>query len=152
MKISPPISCILLGLASLAASDNKPQPSPLDWNTTDQSARGKAREMANTFGMHGYRMRDGHWVGTLEKGQPVVVAVHLSAGNDYWFFASGDDLGTKLRVSIYDPEGFYTGSQCYQEGATASSGFTALRTGPQVIQLAITEGDNTNASMVYSYK
>jgi hypothetical protein len=41
------------------------------------------------FANDGFKVRDGHWTGTVKKGDRTVVAVNLYAGNEYWFHRRG---------------------------------------------------------------
>jgi hypothetical protein len=56
---------------------------------TDQevAARAVALELAGAFANDGFKLRDGHWAGTLAPGESKIIAVNLYAGNEYWFSA-----------------------------------------------------------------
>ena len=54
---------------------------------TDQEveAHKAVLDLAGAFTNDGFKMRDGHWSGTLKTGERALIAVNLYAGNQYWF-------------------------------------------------------------------
>jgi hypothetical protein len=42
-------------------------------------------DLAGAFTNDGFKMRDGHWVGTIKPHEHALIAVNLYAGNQYWF-------------------------------------------------------------------
>jgi len=130
----------------------KSKPSPLEWNTSDHSPRSRALELAGGFSGDGYKVRDGFWSGSLEKGTPVLIEVNLFAGNDYWFSAANLDPSTRLKVSIFDVHGNPVGSQAFDEASRAAAGISVWQSGRYFIRVAMTEGDKADTCMVYSYK
>jgi hypothetical protein len=101
---------------------------------------------------HGYALRDGFWSGTLEKDQPVVIAVQLFAWNDYSFSAAHLDPGSRIRISIFDRWGYKVGSDGSADETSATAGISAVRSDRYFIRLELTEGDKAATCMVYSYK
>jgi hypothetical protein len=148
---------LFLAFAIGPASAQQPEPpqtkpAPLDWNQAALSPRSHALEVAAEGKSQGYAMRDGFWSGTLEKGQPVVLAVHLFAWNDYRFTAAHLEPGSRIRLSIFDRWGNAAGGQESTGETSATADFSAVRSDRYYIQLELTEGDKAQASMVYSYK
>ncbi len=148
---------LLLLLASCPLSTADPgasisQPAPLDWNRAVASPRGRALELAADRQSLGYHLRDGFWSGTLEKDRPVLVAVHLFAGNDYWFTAANLDPDTRLKISLFDRHGDSVGGGSSEGGGQATAGVSAVRSGRYYVRLEMTEGDKAETCMVYSYK
>jgi hypothetical protein len=141
---------LLGGLA--IAEEPKTKPAPLDWNQADDSPRSLALEVASDRKALGYHLRDGFWSGPLEKGQPVIIAVHLFAGNDYWFSAANRDPGSRLKISIFDRWGNAAGGRESEDQGRATAGITAIRSGRYFVRLEMTEGDKAETCMVYSYK
>jgi hypothetical protein len=143
---------LFVAVAPLLATETKSKPSPLNWNQTDQSSRSRAIALAGDFSGQGYHVRDGYWSGTVEKGKPVVIAINLFCGNDYWFSAASPNPSARLKVSIFDCQGRPAVSETYQEESRAAASITAARTGRYFVALDMTEGDKSDACMVYSYK
>jgi hypothetical protein len=135
-----------------AAPEAKSKPAPLDWNQKIDSPRSRALEVAADRQALGYHLRDGFWSGTLEKNQPVLIAVHLFAGNDYWFSAANLDPDTRLKVSLFDRWGNPAGGRESEGQGRATAGISAIRSGPHFVHLEMTEGDKAHTCMVYSYK
>jgi hypothetical protein len=139
--------------AALADSEEpKTQPAPLDWNAADDSPRSRALDVASDRKALGYHLRDGFWSGPVEKGRPVVVAVHLFAGNSYWFSAANRDPDTRLKISLFDRWGYAAGGPGSEGQGRATAGITAARSGRYFVRLEMTEGDKAETCMVYSYK
>ena len=65
---------------------------------TDQevAARQVALELAGAFSNDGFKLRDGHWTGTLSPGESRVIAVNLYSGNEYWFCAGATEISKKI--------------------------------------------------------
>ena len=148
---------LLLGLAWEAASANEQEPprskpAPLDWNQTAESARSRALQIAADGKSQGYALRDGFWSGTLEKGKTIVIPVHLFAWNDYTFSAATLDPGSQIRLAIFDRWGNAAGGEASTGESSAHAWISAVRSDRFYIRLELTEGDKTEACMVYSYK
>ncbi len=143
---------VLGSLATAIAEESKSKPAPLDWNQAVASPRSRALEVAADRKALGYHLRDGFWSGTLEKDKPVVIAVHLFAGNDYWFSAANLDPGTRLKISLFDRWGNAAGGRESEGQARATAGISAIRSGRYFVRLEMTEGDKADTCMVYSYK
>lgn len=148
---------LLLGLAWEAASANEQEPprskpAPLDWNQTAESARSRALQIAANGKSQGYALRDGFWSGTLEKGHAVVIPVHLFAWNNYSFSAASLDSTSRIRLAIFDRWGNAAGGEALAGEASANAWISAVRSDRFYLRLELTEGDKTEACVVYSYK
>ena len=64
-----------------------------------------ALELAGAFSNDGFKIRDGHWAGTLAPGESKIIAVNLYAGNEYWFSAGATEKAKKLAVDVFDETG-----------------------------------------------
>ncbi|MFM8364085.1 MAG: hypothetical protein ACKOAS_02935 [Verrucomicrobiota bacterium] len=141
-----------LVLVSANAEEPTSKPAPLDWNQAASSPRGRALEVAADQKSLGYHLRDGFWSGDLQKEHPVIIAVHLFAGNDYWFTAANLNPGTRLKISIFDRWGNAAGGRESEGQGEATAGISPVRSGRYYVRLAMTEGDKAETCMVYSYK
>lgn len=139
-------------LASASADEPTSKPAPLDWNQAASSPRGRALEVASDQKSLGYHLRDGFWSGPLDNENPVVIAVHLFAGNDYWFSAANLDPNTNLKISLFDRWGNPAGGRESEGKGHATAGISPVRSGRYYVRLAMTEGDKAETCMVYSFK
>ena len=55
-----------------------------------------ALELAGAFSNDGFKLRDGHWAGTLAPNESKIIAVNLYAGNEYWFSAGATERGETI--------------------------------------------------------
>lgn len=71
---------------------------------TDQevAAREIALDLAGAFSNDGFKLRDGHWTGTMAAGESKVIAVNLYAGDEYWFAARATDKAKKISIEVFD--------------------------------------------------
>jgi len=149
---------LLFFLLALAVSDAQQEggglanSSPLDWNSPDKSPRSLALELAAGNAGEGYQIHDGFWSGTLSKGVPMLIEVHLFAGNDYRFSSANLDPYSQLKVSIFDAWGYPAGQEYSGNASCATAGISVIRSGSYFIRLIMTEGDKVDTCMVYSYK
>lgn len=134
----------------LAANDSKP--SPVDWSENPLCSRSRALENIRPFRGEGYQLRDGYWTGLLKHGTPLILDLHLFAGNDYWFSAANCDASTRLKLSLFDAKGQPAGSVPLAEPSRATAAISVARSGRYFLRLELTEGDKAETSMVYSYK
>jgi hypothetical protein len=134
---------VALALPSLRAAEND----------KEVEARKVALELAGAFSNDGFKIRDGHWSGTVKGGERALVAVNLYAGNQYWFSVGADDKAAKLAVRLHDENGKPLTVEDYQGDATAAAGFSPTVSGQYFISVA---PDATDAAgtycLVYSYK
>src|ERR1043165_4797299 len=82
-------------------------------------------DLAGAFSNEGFKMRDGHWTGTLKQKENALVAVNLYAGNQYWFSVGAVDPAKKIDVAVYDETGNRVHTETYSDGEKAAAGFTA---------------------------
>ena len=59
------------------------------------AARAVALDVAGAFSNDGFKLRDGHWAGTLAPNESKLLAVNLYAGNQYWFSAGATETGKR---------------------------------------------------------
>src|SRR4029077_9446441 len=80
---------------------------------TDQevAAREVALELAGAFANDGFKLRDGHWAGTLAPGESRIIAVNLYAGNEYWLSAGATEKAKKLSLDLFDETGAPVGAE-----------------------------------------
>ena len=62
-------------------------------------------DLAGAFSNDGFKMRDGHWTGSLKPNENALVAVNLYAGNQYWFSVGAVEPAKKIDVAVYDETG-----------------------------------------------
>ena len=109
-------------------------------------------DLAGAFSNDGFKMRDGHWVGTLKPKEPALIAVNLYAGNQYWFSVGAIEPAKKIDVSVYDETGKQVTTETYNEGERAAAGFSPTSSGQYYISVALLEGTESSYCLVYSYK
>ena len=115
-------------------------------------ARRVALDLAGAFSNDGFKLRDGVWIGTLERGKPRIVQVNLYSGNEYWFALGATSKAKKLAVTVFDETGKPVECEPYQEGATAAAGFSPDASGPYYVKIDLAEGDAASFCLVYCYK
>jgi len=64
---------------------------------TEVAARKAALDLAGAFSNEGFKMRDGHWSGTIKPKEHALIAVNLYAGNQYWFSVGATEPAKKDR-------------------------------------------------------
>ncbi len=47
-------------------------------------------DLTGAFSNDGFKLRDGHWTGTIKPKERALIAVNLYAGNQYWFSAAAN--------------------------------------------------------------
>lgn len=121
---------------------------------TDQevAARGVALDLAGAFSNDGFKLRDGHWTGTLAPGESKVIAVNLYAGNEYWFSAGATDMGKKITVEVFNEKGEPVAGEKFNSGTKAASGVALENSGQYFIRVRLDEGGPAGVCFVYSYK
>src|SRR5256714_13181628 len=83
---------------------------------TEVAARKAALDLAGAFTNEGFKMRDGHWSGTIKPKEHALIAVNLYAGNQYWFSVGAVEPAKKISVSLYDETGKLMETESYNEG------------------------------------
>ncbi|HSH39429.1 MAG TPA: hypothetical protein VK993_11650 [Chthoniobacterales bacterium] len=140
-------TAILLIATSLAAV-------PLCSAETDNQvdARRVALDLAGAFANDGFKVRDGHWTGTVKKGERAVVAVNLYAGNEYWFSVGATGKSPKFSLNLYDENGQPMTTEEFAGNDKAAAGFSPTISGQYFVSIAAEEGDTGTFCLVYSYK
>jgi hypothetical protein len=121
---------------------------------TDQevAARQVALELAGAFANDGFKLRDGHWVGTLAPNEGKTVAVNLYAGNEYWFSAGATEKAKRLAIEVFDETGAPVTTEKFNSGTKAAAGFSVTNSGEYFIRVHLEEGEPAGVCFVYSYK
>ncbi|HEX4639218.1 MAG TPA: hypothetical protein VH170_07015 [Chthoniobacterales bacterium] len=119
---------------------------------TEVNARKAALDLAGAFTNEGFKMRDGHWTGTIKPKDHALIAVNLYAGNQYWFSIGATEPAKKIAVNVYDETGKLMQSESYNEGDKAAAGFSPTSSGQYYILVDLLEGDASSVCLVYSYK
>src|SRR5207244_3079937 len=83
---------------------------------TEVDARKAALDLACAFTNDGFKIRDGHWCGTIKPNEHALIAVNLYAGNQYWFTAGATDLAKKIAVTLFDESGKQITTDNYNSG------------------------------------
>ena len=134
------VSIALACAAALAESD------------TEVKARKTALDLAGAFSNDGFKIRDGHWSGSIRPNEPALIAVNLYAGNQYWFAAAADESGKKVGVKIYDETGNQIATENYDAGEKAAAGFSPENSGQYFISVSLLEGEPGSVCLLCSYK
>ena len=121
---------------------------------TDQevAARETALELAGAFSNDGFKIRDGHWSGTLAPRESKVFAVNLYAGNQYWFSAGATESGRHLAVEVFNELGAPVASDKYDADGKAAAGLTVAHSGQFYVRIGLEEDAPAGVCFVYSYK
>ena len=109
-------------------------------------------DLAGAFSNDGFKMRDGHWTGSLKPNENALVAVNLYAGNQYWFSVGAVDPAKKIDVAVYDETGKRVQTENYNDGEKAAAGFTPTSSGQYYVSVNLLEGGESTYCLVYSYK
>src|ERR1700737_3512883 len=72
---------------------------------TEVAARKAALDLAGAFSNEGFKMRDGHWSGTIKPNEHALIAVNLYAGNQYWFSVGATERAENFAVIVYENTG-----------------------------------------------
>ena len=119
---------------------------------TEVAARKAALDLAGAFSNEGFKMRDGHWTGTIKPKENALIAVNLYAGNQYWFSVGATEPAKKIAVNVYDETGKLVQTETYNEGDKAAAGFSPTSSGQYYVLVDLVEGDQSSVCLVYSYK
>src|SRR5437667_9648819 len=119
---------------------------------TEVAARKVALDLAGAFSNEGFKIRDGHWCGTVKQNDHALVAVNLYAGNQYWFSAGATEPAKKIAVSVYDETGKQMTTESYDNAEKAAAGFTPSSSGQYFVSVDLLEGEESSFCLVYSYK
>jgi hypothetical protein len=121
---------------------------------TDQevAARAVALDVAGAFSNDGFKLRDGHWAGTLAPNEGKLLAVNLYAGNQYWFSAGATETGKRLSVEVFDETGAPVTTDKYHADGKAAAGLSVTNSGQYFVRLRLEEGGPAGVCFVYRYK
>src|SRR3954467_5182925 len=86
-------------------------------------------DLAGAFSNDGFKIRDGHWSGTIKPKEHTLIAVNLYAGNQYWFSVGATEPAKKISVNLYDETGKLVQTEAYNEGEKAAAGFSPTSSG-----------------------
>jgi hypothetical protein len=109
-------------------------------------------DLTGAFSNDGFKLRDGHWTGTIKPQGNALIAVNLFSGNQYWFSAAANTKAKKISVEVYDENGKPMVTETYNSGDKASAGFSPTNSGQYFVSLGLLEGEATTFCLVYSYK
>ena len=109
-------------------------------------------DLTGAFTNDGFKLRDGHWTGTVKPRERALIAVNLYAGNQYWFSAAANSKAKKIAVDLYDETGKPLVTDSYNDGEKASAGFSPSSSGQYFVSVSLLEGEPTMFCLVYSYK
>jgi hypothetical protein len=109
-------------------------------------------DLAGAFTNDGFKLRDGHWTGTVKPREHALIAVNLYAGNQYWFSAAANSKAKKIAVDLYDETGRPLTTESYNDGERASAGFSPSSSGQYFVSVSLLEGEPTTFCLIYSYK
>ncbi len=116
------------------------------------NARKNALDVAGAFTNDGFKLRDGHWCGTIKPQDHALIAVNLFAGNQYWFAVGTTDPARKIAVNVYDETGRPVTTEHYDGGDRAAAGFTPNDSGQYFVSVALVDGGSSIFCLIYSYK
>jgi hypothetical protein len=119
---------------------------------TEVAARKAALDLAGAFSNEGFKMRDGHWSGTIKPKEHALIAVNLYSGNQYWFSVGATEPVKKISVNVYDETGKLVQTESYSEGEKAAAGFSPTSSGQYYVMVDLVEGNESSVCLVYSYK
>jgi hypothetical protein len=144
MKTWMSIFASLMLVATLALADPE--------SDTEVAAHKAALDLAGAFSNEGFKMRDGHWAGTIKPHDHALIAVNLYAGNQYWFSVGATDAAKKLSINVYDETGKLVQTEPYNEGEKAAAGFSPSSSGQYYVMVDLVEGNESSVCLLYSYK
>ncbi len=123
-------------------------------NTSSEvDARRAALELAGAFQNDGFKIRDGHWTGSVKKGEQALVAVNLYAGNQYWFSVAAEGGPKNFTVHVYDEAGKPLTTENYADEEKAAAGFAPTVSGQYFVGIGPVEGEAAGTfCLVYSYR
>jgi len=115
------------------------------------AARVAALELAAAFQNDGFKIRDGSWQEVVEMGGARSIAVHLYAGNAYWFFLGAPDGVTPV-LELLNAEGEPVEGMPYEGGGVVALGMVADFSGRYWVRVRLPDGVTAPLTLIYSYK
>jgi len=125
---------------------------PVELTDAETEARKQALDIAGAFSNDGFKIRDGHWMGTLDKGKSALLQVNLYAGNRYWFSVGATSGAKKVTVTVYDEAGKPLPGDTFQRGGDAAFGVELKASGPHYIRVQEVDGAPATFCLIYSYQ
>ena len=121
---------------------------------TDQevAARQVALELAGAFSNDGFKLRDGHWIGTLAPHERQRSRSISTPGIEYWFSAGATEQAKKLTIDVFDETGAPVATEKFNSGTKAAAGFSVTNSGQYFVRVRLEEGEPAGVCFVYSYK
>jgi len=116
------------------------------------AARKEALDLAGAFTNDGFKIRDGHWCGTIKPHEHALVAVNLYAGNQYWFSVGATEQAKKIAINVYDETGKQMATDNYNSGDQVAAGFSPTSSGQYYVSVDLLDGAESSFCLVYSYK
>jgi hypothetical protein len=116
------------------------------------NARRNALDVAGAFTNDGFKLRDGHWCGTLNPADHSIIAVNLFAGNQYWFSVGTTETAKKIAVNVYDESGKLVKSEHYEGEDRAAAGYSPTDSGQYFVSVDLIAGSASSFCLIYSYK
>ena len=116
------------------------------------AARKEALDLAGAFTNEGFKIRDGHWCGTIKPHGRALIAVNLYAGNQYWFSVGATEQAKKIAVNLYDETGKQVTTDNYSSGDQVAAGFSPTNSGQYYVSVDLLDGQESSFCLVYSYK
>ena len=118
----------------------------------ETTARISALDVAGAFSNDGFKIRDGHWSGTLKpKDKATLMTVNLYAGNQY-FFAMGTQADARVALAVYDESGKKVSTETWTDGNKFATSVAPATSGPYYVSLRLPEGDPATFCLLYCYK
>lgn len=146
--MTTPVRLGLFAAIVLAAATALAEPE----SDSEVNARKAALDLAGAFTNEGFKMRDGHWTGTIKPKDHALIAVNLYAGNQYWFSVGATEPAKKIAVNVYDETGKLVQTESYSEDEKAAAGFSPTSSGQYYVMVDLVEGDASSVCLIYSYK
>src|SRR5436189_3593005 len=125
-----PLSVLVLAVSVPARGDTD----------AEVQARKDALDVAAAFSNDGFKIRDGHWCGTVKPHDHSLVAVNLYAGNQYWFSVGATEPAAKIAVSVYNETGKQVSTDTHNAGEKAAAGFSPANSGQYFVSVDLIEG------------
>jgi hypothetical protein len=119
---------------------------------SEVEARKSALDLAGAFSNDGFKIRDGHWCGTVKPHVHALVAVNLYTGDQYWFSVGAIEPTKKITVSVYDEVGNRVLTESYDAEGKAAAGFAPANSGQYFVSVDLVDGQEGTFCLVYSYK
>jgi hypothetical protein len=148
----PIISGLSILLLSILAASGLVVTSIAAESDKEVEARKAALDLAGAFSNDGFKIRDGHWSGTIKPREHALIAVNLYSGNHYWFSVGATEQVKKLAVTVYDETGQQVTTESYNAGEKAAAGFSPTNSGQYFVSVGLVEGEESSVCFLYSYK